>query len=420
MQCFNIVCALIFVPMIPSISYYIFANRVNRRGESSVFIRFTQSRKSTYVNTNIKVPVKFWDPTKHRIKKGCHQANLINLLLDKKMLETKEKIFNQALQGSYITSRKAKESITSIRSNNFFDIADQYTKELKLKGKVGTVDKVGSIFNKFATFMGTKNVSLHDIDEDLLNRYQEELRNKHKNKPNTIHSNLKTIRRIFSIAVRKKLISSESDPFRNYDLKTEKTNRDFLSEIELKRIAELDLSDNPRLEKYRDIFIWTTASGGLRVSDVVLMQKRNYDNGYLHIIIRKTNTPHRIKLPTLAIKIIQKYISACDTPNEFVFDMVPNNLDLEDAIAVDRAITAATASYNNALKEIMKLAGINKQISSHSARITFISLAINMGIDIRTVQSIATHSDLKMTSRYAKTVDKAGGEALTIFQKMFQ
>jgi integrase/recombinase XerD len=181
--------------MIPSVSYYLFKNRVNGRGESSVFIRFTQARKSSYVNTNIKVPAKFWDPIKQRMKKGCNQANLINLLLDKKMLDTKEKLLNQALRVNFITSRKAKESITSSRSNNFFGLAEQYINELKLKGKVGTVDKVESIFNKFATFMGTKNVTLYDVDEDLLNRYQDELRKKHKNKPNTIHSNLKTIRR---------------------------------------------------------------------------------------------------------------------------------------------------------------------------------------------------------------------------------
>ena len=42
-------------------------------------------------------------------------------------------------------------------------------------------------------------------------------------------------------------------------------------------------------------------------------------------------------------------------------------------------------------------------------------IAINIGIDIRTVQGIASHSDLKMTSKYAKPVDKNGSEALRKF-----
>ena len=40
-----------------------------------------------------------------------------------------------------------------------------------------------------------------------------------------------------------------------------------------------------------------------------------------------------------------------------------------------------------------------------------------MGIDIRTVQGIANHSDLKMTSRYAKVVDSNGSIALERFSQ---
>jgi integrase/recombinase XerD len=406
--------------MIPTLNYYVFTNRVNKRGETSVFLRFTKDRKSSYVNTKIKVPVKFWDQTRQRLKPSYSLATITNVLLEKKMLEVKEKLLNEAMHKNFITSRKAKESIVSKQSNNFFVLVDQYMNDLNLQGKIGTIDKSKSIFIKFEKFLGSRNISLHDIDEDTLNRFQNELREKYKNKTNTIHSNLKTIRRIFSIAVRKKIITSDDDPFKGYELKTEKTNRDFLTEAELKRIANLDLKNNSRLEKYRDIFIWTTISGGLRISDVVLLQKRNIDDGCINLMIRKTNTPHRIKLSGVAFEMLNKYMVNCIGQNDFIFDMVPPSLDTEDQIKTDRAITSATASYNLALKEIMKMAQINKQISSHSARITFISLAINMGIDVKTVQEIATHSDLKMTSRYAKPVDKNGAKALRTFEAILK
>ena len=199
------------------------------------------------------------------------------------------------------------------------------------------------------------------------------------------------------------------------ELKTEKTNRDFLSELELNKIASLDLSNNPRLEKYRDIFIWTILSGGLRISDVALLQKRNIHDGFINLMIRKTNTPHRIKLSEAAMAILNNYLMKCKNEDDFIFDMVPKYLNISDQIKTDKAITSATAVYNLSLKQIATHAEIKKHISSHSARITFISLAINIGIDIRTVQGIASHSDLKMTSKYAKSVDKNGGEALKKF-----
>jgi len=404
--------------MIPTLNYYVFSDRVNKLGEASIFLRFTMNRKSSYINTKIKVPVKFWDKQKQKVKPTYKLAAVTNHLLERKMLDTKEKLLNDALNKNVITSRKAKETIVSNKSTNFFELVDHYLNDLKLQGKIGTIDKAKSIFSKFEKFLGSKNISLHDIDEDTLNKYQNELREKYKNKINTIHSNLKTIRRIFSIAVRRKIIGADADPFKGYELKTEKTNRDFLTETELKKLATIDLSKNPRLEKFRDIFFWTTISGGLRISDVVLLQKKNIDDGYINLMIRKTNTPHRIKLSSAAMSIINKYLIKCKTEDDFIFDMVHKNLDTSDQILTDKAITSATATYNLSLKEIAALAEINKPISSHTARITFISLAINMGIDIRTVQGIASHSDLKMTSRYAKAVDKTGTEALKTFETL--
>jgi len=188
-----------------------------------------------------------------------------------------------------------------------------------------------------------------------------------------------------------------------------------LTELELNKIANLDLSNNSRLEKYRDIFIWTVISGGLRISDVALLQKRNIHDGFINLMIRKTNTPHRIKLSEAAMAILNNYLMKCKNEDDFIFEMVPKNLNTADQIKTDKAITSATAVYNLSLKQIATLAEIKKHISSHSARITFISLAINIGIDIRTVQGIASHSDLKMTSKYAKSVDKNGGDALKKF-----
>lgn len=252
--------------MIPTLNYYVFTNRVNKRGEASVFLRFTMDRKSSYINTKIKVPFKFWDTQKQKVKPTYKLAAVTNHLLERKMLDTKEKLLNDALNKNVITSRRAKETIVSNKSTNFFELVDHYLNDLKLQGKIGTIDKAKSIFFKFEKYLGSRNISLHDIDEDTLNNYQNELREKYKNKVNTIHSNLKTIRRIFSIAVRKKIIGADADPFKGYELKTEKTNRDFLTESELKKLAAIDLSKNPRLEKFRDIFIWTTISGGLRIS----------------------------------------------------------------------------------------------------------------------------------------------------------
>ena len=104
--------------MIPTINYYVFTERVNKLGEASIFLRFTKDRKSSYFNTKIKVPIKYWDAQKQKVKQSYKLASVTNHLLERKMLETKEKILNDALNKNVLTSRKAKETIVSNKSNN--------------------------------------------------------------------------------------------------------------------------------------------------------------------------------------------------------------------------------------------------------------------------------------------------------------
>lgn len=87
------------------------------------------------------------------------------------------------------------------------------------------------------------------------------------------------------------------------------------------------------------------------------------------------------------------------------------------AVELDRAVTLATSTYNKCLKRLGMLAGIQKPLSSHIARISFITMAVSSGVDMTTVQGIAGHSDLEMTAHYSKYVDNQGSMALNVIEK---
>lgn len=62
--------------------------------------------------------------------------------------------------------------------------------------------------------------------------------------------------------------------------------------------------------------------------------------------------------------------------------------------------------YNEYLKEIAKGAGINKQLTSHSARHTFATYLLNKDIPIETVARALGHSNIKQTQHYARLLGK--------------
>lgn len=403
--------------MYPSISLYVFKSRVNKRGDTNIYIRFTSNRKSTYLSTGIAIPYNQWDKVKNKAKSGYRLANQTNMLLEKRVLEVREQLMVSAIQNRQISSKQAKRTVTGKGQLSFFTLADEYLKNFIREDKIGSADKVRSIIAKFREFMGGSGATFYDIDEKVITEFQHFLREKHKNKVNTIHSNLKTIRTIFNMAVKKGIITSESDPFNKFTLKKEKTTRPFLLEEEFRALANVKLEPGSLLEKCRDMFIWTTLAGGLRITDVLSLKKSNIRNEYLDIIIQKTGTPHHIKVPLLALEIQNKYAARIKEEDGFVFGMLPINYDKLDPIGKDKAITIATAVYNKYLKIVGEKAGINKKLSSHIARITFITLAVNMGIDLRTIQGVVKHADIAMTAHYSKLVDNSINEALVTFQQ---
>jgi site-specific recombinase XerD len=57
---------------------------------------------------------------------------------------------------------------------------------------------------------------------------------------------------------------------------------------------------------------------------------------------------------------------------------------------------------NEYLKEITKIAGIDKKITFHSARHTLATNGLDMGIPIKVISKILGHTELKTTQIYAK------------------
>jgi integrase/recombinase XerD len=73
--------------------------------------------------------------------------------------------------------------------------------------------------------------------------------------------------------------------------------------------------------------------------------------------------------------------------------------------------------YNKALKKIAMQAGINKDISSHQARISFVTIAAQNGIPLTTIQGIVKHSKMDMTAHYSKFTENQGSNALMGLEK---
>jgi len=116
--------------MIPGIALFVFKDKVNKNGEVKIYIRFTSNRRSSYVCTNILIPVKFWDNKRQRVKSSFGQANAINMLLERKMSEMRGQLMIKAMGVRHITSKQAKSLGVKKGDLSFFALADSYVDQL--------------------------------------------------------------------------------------------------------------------------------------------------------------------------------------------------------------------------------------------------------------------------------------------------
>ena len=390
-------------------------NKQNKEGEYPLYIRVTKDRITRFCATGIKLKEGLWDDIERKIKKGYPNSVRANNLLAQKYAEIQSKAIDWETKNKSIKQKRLKKELFKTSDESFSQYFRTYIDQLKATKKLGTLDKANATYSKLHVFAKTENLHFADIDVEFLKKFENYLRDKLNNKINTIHSNLKMMRKLFNDAVREELIPDHINPFSKYLLKTEKTNKEFLTENELQRIEALDLSNKPRLNDHRNMFVFSCDNAGMRISDLLQLKWKDFNDTHINFTQQKTNEQNAIRVPTKALQILQYYRGVTGSSDEnYIFPFLRNDLH-EDKVF--DAISSQTAYANKNLKEIAKLAEINKPITTHIARHTWATRALSKGVRIEHVSKLLGHSSIKTTQVYAKIVNKELDKAMEVFDE---
>ena len=232
-----------------------------------------------------------------------------------------------------------------------------------------------------------KKIRFRDVNELFLENFQTYLLNVVSS--NSAHNYYYKVKAVLNKALRDKIISKNpADLVRNIRFST--TQREYLTLDEVKLLQATPC----RSDEVKQAFIFCCFTG-LRISDVKKLTWKEIDLNTKTLVFQqeKTGSTEHLPLPTEAISILKRRKE--DSP--LVFHLLK---DEHTRISI---------------KQWAKAAGIEKNISFHSARHTFATMALTYGVDLYTTSKLLGHATIKHTQIYAKVIDQSKRDAVNKF-----
>jgi integrase/recombinase XerD len=392
-------------------------DKMNKNGEAPIHFRIIKHRKVSYISSGIKLSEEYWDKKNNRIKSKFTNSKRLNSYITTKFAELQNQFYENETISKTLTSRQLKEKIYGKKPLDFIEFAKKSNKAYLENNQIGTYNKNCSIIKKLSDYMNGKPLHFQELDFDFLTNYQSHLKTVLKNASSTVNKDFKFIRKLFNDAYVQDIIEHKDNPFNKFKLKIDKSERTYLTPEQLSQVEKAKLPDFKKIELHRDMFLFASYAGGIRISDLLCLKWTHFNGSHIYIYTKKSKQQHEIKVPNYGLKIIKKYKLEKPDKNAFIFPMLDPLVDLDDPIQKHNAISKATAYVNKSLKIIATKADLQKNLCFHVSRHTFGTAARRLGIPIDKISKIMTHSNQRDTEIYAKMLDQELDNAMDLFNK---
>ncbi|SMO66951.1 site-specific integrase [Fodinibius sediminis] len=375
------------------LSFVLRASDKRKDGTAPIYMRIRVNGKVTEMSASRKIDPERWDPKARRVKGHSPDARSINAYLDTLKAEAND-AHHQLMQGGEdVTAHnvKARMQGKEVHMKPLLELFTEHNNKMEqLIGKdysENTYKKYKTSYGHLERFMDDPELPVTKVDLDFLEDFEYYLKTK-KNpcSHNTTMKYMSHLKKIINLALRKDFI--KKDPFLNYDISYKKKTPVYLSQDELGRIENKQI-DIDRLSKVRDVFVFSCYTG-LSFTDAEQLKQTDVrwnkqGEAFLEMNRTRNNELSEILLLPKAVEIIKRYQSVPETQDGSLLPMISNQ---------------KTNAY---LKELAALCGINKTLTHYVARSTFaITVLLNNGVPVETVQMIMGHSRLSRTMHYAR------------------
>lgn len=396
-----------------------------KNGSYCVRIRVSYAGSRTDLHTKLSATEKQWDSKKQRFKQGVVvggvQFNVLNATIDT-YIGFVDDYFNKA------SLREAMPSLQDLKqqfnytfkqsgksqSDEFFFVFDKYI-ETRSETRRWS-DEYKEMFTRVRSSLEAfkNDIRFTDFSVETMNKYVQHLSQTMYN--DKIGKVLSMLKEFLTYAFKKNYpVNKEYFEYVPKLPQSSKVPRHLTIE-ELKTIINLDLEVGSAMDMTRDFFVFQCFTA-LRYSDIKQLKHDNIrevgDGSYeIDILTKKDKDRITIPLAKVATRIYEKYKDNI-YDDGVVFPVISNqkyNKHLKE-LGKLAELKGEWKDYHYKLDKVVEVSIPKADLTSHTARRTFVTIVNNEGVGEGLIAQVTSHSDMKSLGKY-KALTRKGTKSV--------
>ena len=365
-----------------------------------IWITFYVSRERVNLSTKISIDPKDWNERTCRIKSSDKHASDKNLILENMLARINNVFVKYRLKDKKLTKDMFLRAYHRPSDyNTFYDYVTAAQKKISYQTEISTFCTHNSVIRKMKEY--APNLTFDDITKEWLDNYFLYLRKELDNNSNTAYKNMGTIKKYVRMAYRDGYM--DENPFDDWKIKNTTASCVYLTENELNALISM-YRDGLLEYKYHQTlqFFLFLCFSSLHITDAKKLQLEQFtQTSFTYFRVKlKNRKPAPVVVPISAP--LESLLRDIVGPRKKgpIFDKLP-----------------ADQTMNRYLKEIAKMAEIDKPLTHKVGRHTFATIFLRKTKDIAALKEILGHSDISETLVYAHVLDESKQEGIQCFNQ---
>ncbi|HTF30033.1 MAG TPA: site-specific integrase [Flavitalea sp.] len=381
-------------------------------GEYGVRIRMTQARANTYISISFSSSLKEWDNKNNYPRLTHPKYKEIAVKIDKIIDDIQFEIKLAERAGRYLTPKQIKAAVTN--SGQSFTkvnkphkilayiqtIIDQYEDS----GNPGYANIFRNCKVSIQKLLNNKDCMFVEFTKAHHEAYERQLSKKSES---TKSIYLRTLYRVWNLAIADEIVTKEYHPKRHIKFKVYKrirTKKRSIKSSYFQSILKLSFPEESREYRSHLLLQFMYYARGINFNDMLKLKSGNIQNNGLIYKRSKNKRDYNFEMHPKAIKIVNTFLTyPVQSDAGYIFPFIFQTHDT--ARKIHTRIKSALKDFNEDAKVIANTVGWEIQFTSNSLRHCFASHLNEADVGIRIIQEALGHETQLQTQTYLDDID---------------